>query len=162
MEFFLREVWPLLQALSPKLHIIAGQRYPYFLERYQKQLPFTDSMKVEEFVGDVRPAYRAASVVIAPLTASAGTNIKIMEAMAMGKAIVSTSAGVNGLALHSGRDVVIADSPAEFADAIQRLLTSPEERMAMEHAARQTACANFSWLFTAEQQRQFYRTMADA
>ena len=56
-------------------------------------------MTIDGFVADVRPAYRQAAIVIAPLLASAGTNIKIMEAMAMGKAIVSTTGGVNGLDL---------------------------------------------------------------
>ena len=56
---------------------------------------------VEGFVADVRPAYQRAAVVVAPLVASAGTNIKILEAMAMGKAMVSTPAGVNGLDLYA-------------------------------------------------------------
>ncbi len=73
---------------------------------------------MEDFVADVRPAYQRAAVVIAPLVASAGTNIKIMEAMAMGKAIVSTPAGVNGLDLQAGKDVIVAATGEEMAAAI--------------------------------------------
>src|SRR6202042_250596 len=104
-----------------------------------------DNVEVEGFVSDVRPAYERASVVIAPLQASAGTNIKILEAMAMGKAIVSTSAGINGLALAAGSDVVVADSAEGMADAITRLLEHPEERSALEQHARLTVEKQFGW-----------------
>ena len=94
LEFFLRDVLPRLAGVT--LHVIAGQRHERF---WDLQHP---SVEVEGFVSDVRPAYRAAALVIAPLVASAGTNIKIMEAMAMGKAIVSTEAGIHGLDLERG------------------------------------------------------------
>ena len=68
--------------------------------------PIKQGVEVEGFVADVRPAYGRAGMVIAPLLASAGTNVKILEAMAMGKAVVSTPGGVNGLDLVDGRDVV--------------------------------------------------------
>ncbi len=71
--------------------------------------------KCEGFVSDVRPAYERATVVIAPLVASAGTNIKIMEAMAMGKAIMSTEAGIHGLELARGKDAVVADDAGDSA-----------------------------------------------
>ena len=98
--FFVNEVWPLLDPLDPTLHVIAGMRHEYFLEFYKDRATVDLSgpgIEVEGFVADVRPAYERAAIVIAPLMASAGTNIKILEAMAMGKAIVSTPAGVNGL-----------------------------------------------------------------
>src|SRR5262249_41243247 len=103
MDFFLREVWPHLQPFKPTLHIIAGDRHEYFLKRYagRAQLDLSQAgIELEGFVQDVRPAYRRAAAVVAPLVASAGTNIKILEAMAMGKAIVSTPAGINGLDLN--------------------------------------------------------------
>jgi glycosyltransferase involved in cell wall biosynthesis len=99
-EFFLNEVWPLL--LDVKLHIIAGARPDFFLERYRDRVTLNlnqPGIELEGFVSDVRPAYERAAVVVAPLIASAGTNLKILEAMAMGKVVVSTPAGVNGLDL---------------------------------------------------------------
>ena len=81
-----------------QLHLIAGARHEYHLGRSQVRLDLDrPGIEVEGFVSDVRAAYARAAVVIAPLRASAGTNIKILEAMAMGKPIVSTRAGVNGL-----------------------------------------------------------------
>ena len=98
-----------MKASGATLHIIAGARHEYYLDRYHDRVrPDIEQsgIEIEDFVADVRPAYQRATVVVAPLVASAGTNIKIMEAMAMGKAIVSTPAGINGLDLSpsEGRD----------------------------------------------------------
>jgi glycosyltransferase involved in cell wall biosynthesis len=114
---------------------------------------------VEGFVSDVRPAYHRASLVIAPLVASAGTNIKILEAMAMGKAIVSTEAGINGLDLERGVDVIVADTAEEMARAITRLLDSPEERQALERKARAKAEQRFGWDAIAEEQKRLYLSL---
>ncbi len=148
LEFFLREVLPRLSGVT--LHVIAGQRHERFWDLHH------DNVEVEGFVADVRPAYQRASVVIAPLVASAGTNIKILEAMAMAKAIVSTEAGINGLDLQRGSDVIVADAPDEMARAIARLLESPEERRALERTARRTAEERYGWDAIAEEQKRLY------
>jgi GT2 family glycosyltransferase/glycosyltransferase involved in cell wall biosynthesis len=151
LEFFLREVWPLLSNGSGpgyKLHVIAGSRPEYYLEFYRTRISVDlalPGIEVEGFVPDVRFAYRRAQIVLAPLTASAGTNIKVLEAMAMGKAVVSTAAGVNGLDLKSGHDVAIASGAATFAAAVERLSENPAERAALERNARMTAVARFDW-----------------
>ena len=116
-------------------------------------------VEVEGFVADVRPAYRRATLVIAPLVASAGTNIKILEAMAMGKAVVSTEAGIHGLDLDRGKDVIVADSGVEMADAIARLVDHPEERIAIERRARRTAERAYSWDAMTERQIALYREL---
>jgi GT2 family glycosyltransferase/glycosyltransferase involved in cell wall biosynthesis len=149
LEFFLRDVFPLLHGVT--LHVVAGQRHERFWDLHH------EGVEVEGFVSDVRPAYDRATVVIAPLVASAGTNIKILEAMAMGKAIVSTEAGVHGLDLERGADVVIANAAAETAEAIARLLDSPQERAALERHARRTAEQRYGWDAIAEQQARLYR-----
>ena len=152
LEFFLREVLPRLSDVT--LHVIAGQRHERFWDLRH------DNVEVEGFVADVRPAYERASVVIAPLVASAGTNIKILEAMAMGKAIVSTEAGINGLDLERGTDVIVADAPEEMARAITRLLDSPEERRALERNARAKAERQYGWDAIAEEQKRLYLSLA--
>jgi GT2 family glycosyltransferase/glycosyltransferase involved in cell wall biosynthesis len=163
MEFFLRESWPLLKPLNPSLHIIAGSRPEYYLERYRdRAAPQLDQpgIELEAFVADVRPAYRRAAVVIAPLLASAGTNIKIMEAMAMGKAIVSTPAGINGLdELQNGRDVVVVNSGEEMARAIAELIANPERRSELERRARETAVQRYDWDVIAKAQERLYREL---
>jgi glycosyltransferase involved in cell wall biosynthesis len=159
VDFLLREVWPRLQRFDTTLHIIAGDRYQYYLDRYQDRVQLNlaqPGLELEGFVADVRPAYERATVVVAPLLASAGTNIKIMEAMAMGKAIVSTPAGINGLDLEPGKDVIVAQSGEQMAQALLSLFENPDRRQAIEREARRTAERQFDWNVIAEQQRQIY------
>jgi GT2 family glycosyltransferase/glycosyltransferase involved in cell wall biosynthesis len=148
LEFFLRDVFPQLENVT--LHVIAGQRHQRF---WDLQHPGVD---VEGFVSDVRPAYRRAALVIAPLVASAGTNVKILEAMAMGKAIVSTEAGIHGLELELGADVLVTDSAEAMAGAITRLLEDPVERAVIESHARETVERVYGWDAIAREQKKLY------
>jgi GT2 family glycosyltransferase/glycosyltransferase involved in cell wall biosynthesis len=159
VDFFLREVWPQLQPLGATLHIIAGSRHQYFLDRYQDRVRMDlkqPGIEVEDFVSDVRPAYERAAVVIAPLLASAGTNIKIMEAMAMGKAIVSTPAGINGLDLEPGVDVIVTSTAVEMGQAIRSLIENPTRRQSIERQARLTVERRFDWDVIARAQKQLF------
>src|SRR5205823_6578340 len=115
-------------------------------------------IELEGFVSDVRPAYERAAIVIAPLLASAGTNIKILEAMAMGKAIVSTPAGINGLDLDSG-DVAVAETAERMAAAITELIGNPWRRRELESRARATAERRFDWDTIARQQKELYDSL---
>jgi glycosyltransferase involved in cell wall biosynthesis len=161
VHFFLERVWPRLTGAT--LHIIAGSRPEYHLERCRDRVRVDlerPGIELEAFVADVRPAYERAAVVIAPLVASAGTNIKILEAMAMGKAIVSTAAGVNGLDLVSGEDLVVASGPEEMARAIQALLEDPAARMRLERQARARVERDFGWDAIAARQTRLYRSLS--
>jgi glycosyltransferase involved in cell wall biosynthesis len=89
--------------------------------------------------------------------ASAGTNIKILEAMAMGKAIVSTPAGVNGLDV--GGAVLLAAEPVAFADAIAGLLADPARREALGRRARETVERDYDWDAVARRQAALYREL---
>jgi GT2 family glycosyltransferase/glycosyltransferase involved in cell wall biosynthesis len=151
LEFFLRDVFPRLENVM--LHVIAGQRHQRF---WDLQHP---GVEVEGFVSDVRPAYRRATLVIAPLVASAGTNVKILEAMAMGKAVVSTEAGIHGLELQRGSDVVVTDSAEAMAAAIIHLLNAPAERTMIEGHARQTVERVYGWDAIAREQKKLYETL---
>ncbi len=168
VDFFLREVWPQLKARGAALHIIAGGRHQYYLDRYkdrvQPDLAQPDlaqqGIEIEDFVADVRPAYERATLVVAPLVASAGTNIKIMEAMAMGKAVVSTPAGINGLDLNPGTDVMVAKTGDGMTRAILDLLDNPARRQDMEREARSTVERSFGWDVIARRQKQLYEELA--
>ncbi len=159
-EFFLNEVWPLL--LDVKLHIIAGARPDFFLERYRDRVTLNlnqPGIELEGFVSDVRPAYERAAVVVAPLIASAGTNIKILEAMAMGKVVVSTPAGVNGLDLSPGEDFILAPNAAVMAEAIEGVLAEPAKRQRLGAAARRRVEREFGWDQIARRQADLYREL---
>lgn len=150
LDWFLKEVWPRLDGFT--LHVIAGKDP----EKYAP-LPKAARVETEAFVADPRPAYRRAEVVIAPLLASAGTNIKILEAMAMGKAVVATPAGLNGL-----DDLMdcakIARTAEEFA-AHLNALRNPAARHALELAARQRVTALYGWRAIGEKQKALYQSL---
>jgi GT2 family glycosyltransferase/glycosyltransferase involved in cell wall biosynthesis len=159
-EFFLCQVWP--QLAGATLHIIAGALHEYFLRRYADRVRVDlrqPGVEVEGFVADVRPAYERATLVIAPLVASAGTNIKILEAMAMGKAVISTPAGVNGLDLAPGEDFLLAKDASEMAEAIEGLLRDPAKRTRLEANARRRVERDFDWDVIARKQAELYREM---
>lgn len=157
LEFFLSEVWPLLEGAV--LHVIAGNRPEYFLAFHRDSVNVKldqPRIEVESFVADVRPAYLKAAVVVAPLLASAGTNIKILEAMAMGKAVVSTPAGINGLDLAPGTDLLLACNGAEMVHAIKSLLADSDARRRLEASARQAVERDFGWDKIAARQSLLY------
>jgi GT2 family glycosyltransferase/glycosyltransferase involved in cell wall biosynthesis len=162
LDFFLREVWPLLGTGAAILHVIAGQRHESYLKHYADSVapPLdTPGVELEGFVADPRPAYERASVVIAPLVASAGTNIKVLEAMAMAKVVVATPAGINGLDLGEGDGVLVTPTALEMAGAIGLLLANPGRRRELERSARAAAEARYGWDSIAALQRELYESL---
>ena len=157
LEFFLREVWPLLQGVT--LHVIAGKNHERFIGGRPVEGP---GIELDGFVSDVRGAYARAAVVLAPLVASAGTNIKVMGAMAMQKVVVATPAGINGLDLTDGIDVIVRRTGAELAAAIEELLSNPGRRKTMEQAARRTAEERYGWDRIGEEQVAVYHRLRDS
>jgi glycosyltransferase involved in cell wall biosynthesis len=96
-------------------------------------------------VDDIRPYVRKGSVYVVPLRIGSGTRLKIFEAMAMGKPIVSTTLGAEGLPISDGGDISIADSPEVFAKEVCALLRDPQERRRLGSAARELVERHYSW-----------------
>ena len=115
-------------------------------------------VRVTGTVDDVRPFVDAAAVYVAPLRVGGGTRLKIFEALAMGKAVVSTTIGAEGLPLRPGEHVVLADDPPEFAGAVVSLLRDPERRRALGSAARRFVLERYSW---ARVSREFETCLAE-
>ncbi|HEY7816936.1 MAG TPA: glycosyltransferase family 4 protein, partial [Vicinamibacteria bacterium] len=153
VDFFLREVWPLLEDLRARLHVIAGARHEFYQAHYQShvQLPeLPAEVEVEGFVSDVRPAYRRAELVVAPLIASAGTNIKILEAMAMGKAIVATPVGIAREIVRDGENgVVVAERDGE---AIHRALLRLSRDAGLRRALGERAASDVRRLIPSREE----------
>jgi glycosyltransferase involved in cell wall biosynthesis len=146
----LREtIMPVVWARFPecRLHVIAGPDHEKWarLAGKGKLLAADARITIQGFVEDVRPAYRECDVVAIPLPVSAGTNIKLMEAMACGRAIVSTAVGCQGLELENGGDLLVAEVGPEFAEALGTLLADDSKREQMAARARRTAEARFDW-----------------
>ena len=95
-------------------------------------------------------------MVIAPLRIGGGTRLKILEAMAMGKAVVSTSLGAEGLNVVPGRDLLIADDPRSFAAHIRHLLDNPELAERIGRAARRAVVGRYGWQASVERLLGFY------
>jgi glycosyltransferase involved in cell wall biosynthesis len=82
---------------------------------------------------------------VAPLRVGGGTRLKVLEALALGTPVVATSKGAEGLSLTPGRDVLIANAPAEFAGAVLRVLGDPTLREVLSRNGRQTVAAQYDW-----------------
>jgi glycosyltransferase involved in cell wall biosynthesis len=96
-------------------------------------------------VQDVREHIARAAVYVVPIRIGGGTRLKIFEAMGMGKAVVSTTVGAEGLPVSDGRDVVIADAPEQFAASVVSLLRDPARRVQLEGAARRLVVEHYDW-----------------
>jgi ribosomal-protein-alanine acetyltransferase len=165
-RFFAGEVWPLLRERFPEMTVtvVAGPApLLYWREHADSPAPAGDPrIRMLEFVPDVRPLYMEANVVVVPTLVSAGTNVKVLEAMAMQRAVVSTSSGCAGLGLRHPESVWIADTAAEFAGGIERLVSDPGLRGRIAQEARRYAEAHFDWKALGVTQREIWREVASA
>jgi len=101
-------------------------------------------------VEDVRPFVRDAAVYVVPLRIGGGTRLKIFEAMSMGKAVVSTTVGAEGLPVTPGQNIVIADEPARFAQAVVHMIRDSEARRKIEAEARRIVVDRYDWAAVAQ------------
>ncbi len=156
-RFFVEEVWPILRESSPEitLTVVAGPDPLLYWRQHTGLLsiPLDDRVQVLEFVADVRPLYVEANLVLVPTLVSAGTNLKVLEAMAMERAVVSTSSGCAGLGLEHRVNVWIADKAQAFAHAIQTLLADADLRQGIAAAGRLHVERNFDWRQIGHRQR---------
>ena len=138
---FVERTWPLVKSLVPNAELqIVGRNPPSSIT----ELSVREDIDVTGTVPDVRPHLNEAGTVIVPLRIGGGTRLKIFEAMAMQKAVVSTAVGAEGLPVTSGQDIVIADSPQEFAKSVAKVLTDETWRLQIAAAARKLVCERYS------------------
>jgi sugar transferase (PEP-CTERM/EpsH1 system associated) len=142
MVYFAREVLPLIRADEPDVTLSIVGRAP---TAAVKRLADDPHIEVTGRVDDVRPFVREAAVYVVPLRVGGGTRLKIFEAMAMGKAVVSTTIGAEGLPLRNGEHLVIADDPRRFAAAVVDLVRHPERRWRLETSARSLVVEKYDW-----------------
>jgi glycosyltransferase involved in cell wall biosynthesis len=108
------------------------------------------------FVEDVRPYVAAAAVYVVPLLTGGGTRLKVLEAMAMGKAIVCTTLGCEGIHATPGRDIVLVDEAGDMAAQVVVLLGDPARRGALGSAARAFVESHFDWRIVTASLDQVY------
>ncbi|HZT75637.1 MAG TPA: glycosyltransferase [Vicinamibacterales bacterium] len=142
MQFFAREILPLVRGELPDVRLTIVGRAP---TPAVKKLADDAAIEVTGRVDDVRPYMDAAAVYVVPLRIGGGTRLKIFEAMAMGKAVVSTTVGAEGLPVTPDVHARIADGPRAFADAVVDLVRHPDRRRQLEAAARSLVVERFDW-----------------
>lgn len=151
--YLTHSIWPILRARRPNLRLeIVGSRPSLRVE----QLDGRDNIRVTASVPDVRPYVRRAWVALCPVRVQAGTQNKILEAMALGVPVVATRACCAGLAVEPGRHILIADTPEEFVSAIELLLDDDALRSTLARAGRMYVEENHDWGSSTEKLLEAY------
>jgi polysaccharide biosynthesis protein PslH len=151
MLFFCRETLPLIRLEEPDVTLsIVGRAPTPAVTALARQHGVIVTGRVE----DVRPYMRDAAVYVVPLRIGGGTRLKIFEAMAMAKAVVSTGVGAEGLPVTHGEHVWLADEPQTFARAVVSLLRDVDRRRHLEEAARTLVLERYDWSAVAGQLEQ--------
>jgi glycosyltransferase involved in cell wall biosynthesis len=142
MQYFLSKVYPRIRQELPEVRLtITGSTDGVDLAG----LELDRSVLLSGYVDDVRPLVAGAAACITPIRQGGGTRIKILEAMALGTPVISTSKGAEGLAVTAGRDILIADEPAEFAAQVVRLLRDDVLRQLLTLRARELVEERYDW-----------------
>ena len=141
VQYFVKEMWPAISIANPNTKfIIAGQRPLDAVKRLAN-----DRIEVTGFIPDLKDMYAQASVVIAPLRFGAGTQNKVLEAMAMGVPTVCTHIGFEGLQIQSGQGVIMAKDKGVFIAKVNALLADAAERAKVGEQGLEIAKSRFSW-----------------
>jgi glycosyltransferase involved in cell wall biosynthesis len=134
-------IFPRLRAQFPKLLLyVVGDGPPAWVREMAGENVFVTGR-----VPDTSSYLDRAALIVVPLRLGGGMRVKVLEALAAGKAVVASSLAVEGLGVTDGEQVVLAETDQEFCDAIGGLLRDPERRVALARRARAWACANLGW-----------------
>jgi len=153
--WFGQKVWPLIQQDVPKARFNVVGRDPHPRLRPLRGLP---GITVTGYVEDIRPHIAEAGVYVVPLRVGGGTRLKVLEAMSMSKAIVSTSLGCEGIDMMPGLELLIADEPRSFAKKAVSLMQDRERRIELGLAARRLVEARYDWQHITSLMEQVYES----
>jgi glycosyltransferase involved in cell wall biosynthesis len=155
VKWFLDNCWNKISKTVPEAKfVIAGRGMPQSF----KQLNLPNVLVIEN-VADAKSFYEQHQIMVVPLLSGSGLRIKIIEGMAYGKAIVSTSIGAEGIYCNPQNDLIIADNVDDFCKAVIELLTNPEKRIDLEKNATAFAYQNFDNKNVVSKLVQFYNTI---
>jgi glycosyltransferase involved in cell wall biosynthesis len=151
--FFLRDIWPRIFAVRPNSQfiVIGADPAPAILAHAGPGVTIVGP------VDDLRPHLSAAAVIAVPLRLGSGTRLKILEAWAMARPVVSTTLGAEGLGAVPGRHLLIADDPSDFASSVLRVLDEPQLAVQLGREGRALAVERFSWQGAATALEAFFR-----
>lgn len=152
--FFIGKVFPIIKRSLPKVqfHIVGRDPSPRIL-----YLPQWDSnIKVYADVEDIRPYMERGKVYVVPLRIGGGTRLKILEALALKKAVVSTTLGSQGLNLKPDVHLLVADEPEDFANKVVKLMETKELRMRLGEEGRRLVELDYNWRHSCEKLEAVY------
>lgn len=159
LEHFCKDILPHIGARQTTVRVEWVGRAPADIrDRYNQRYDVT----LTGYVDDIRPFVRRAACYVVPIRIGGGTRLKILDAWAMGKAIVSTSIGCEGLAARDGENILIRDDPTAFADAVDRVLRDGDLRRRLGKAARRTAEEQYDWEVIGRPMRRTYHELLRA
>ena len=154
--YFVDAILPLIKAQCPDVSLEVVGRSPS--RKLQALAEREKSMRLTGWVQDIRPCVARGAICIVPLRIGGGTRLKIFEAMAMGKSVVSTLVGAEGLPVRGGENILLADTPDDFAGSVISLLRDSSQRNRLGTSARALVQEKYSWPRVAE---GFARTLQD-
>lgn len=140
--WFVRQVWPEIKKRRPEATFIIVGRNPV---RSVRKLSRVSGVQVTGSVPDVRPYLAAAGVVVCPLKFAPGVQNKILEAMAMGRAVIASPAALSGLDVEVGKDLLQADAKVQWQEQIVQILTDQDHREQMGRDARSCVEVKYTW-----------------
>lgn len=143
VEYFTGEIWPAVRGTFPEATFtVVGRNPPAKVKELAHRLP---GVRVTGTVDDVKPFLNEAAAMVVPLRVGGGTRIKIFEGMATGIPVISTGIGAEGLPVEHGENILLADTPADFASQIGRLFADREGASRLGAAGRKLVQTNFGW-----------------
>lgn len=140
--YFCTNILPLIERRIPDVKLIVLGRYP---SRKISKLGERENIVVTGQVSNIIPFYQKAKISIVPLRSGGGTRLKILESMALGRPVVSTTIGAEGLAVTDHENIIIADTPLQFAEGVIRLLLDKEMRRYLSCNARTMVEERYDW-----------------
>lgn len=157
-DILINKVWPEIKNIYKKdVKVwIVGRRIPKWLEDYAKK---DNHLEITENIPDARDAYRQASVMVAPIKGSGGTRLKILEAMAAGLPVVSTTVGVAGLNVQNGKEAIIADTPTDMAKEVVGLLHNKVRAEKIGKAGQKHVRKYFDWSAIVKLHKPIYESL---
>jgi glycosyltransferase involved in cell wall biosynthesis len=159
VRYFLEEIYPLIQRARPSVKFsVTGKLDGVPVD----SLPRYDGVTFTGYLNDVRPAVARSWVSVVPLRQGGGTRLKILESLALRTPVVSTTKGAEGLDLVDGRDLLIADAPADFAAAVLRMLDDSALRERLRTNGRREVAAKYDWHAIGQNLCGFAERMAGA
>jgi glycosyltransferase involved in cell wall biosynthesis len=153
IEYLTKIIFPIIKNRNSQVQLrLVGKNPTSFLKRINDK-----SIIIDSGVEDISQAYGKADLMVAPLRIKSGTQIKLLEAMAAGLPVVTTSLGIEGIEATPGKEVIVTDKPEDFADAVADLLINPKKRQELAIAAKKLAADKYDWEKIGQKLNQVYQ-----